>query len=65
MGLITNDKVLEFYQYIVMPQEAITDLLKQERIKWHPDKWVNKTNIDREIVESISKCINSLLEQLA
>lgn len=63
MELITNENILKFYEYIVMPQESLTDLLRQERIKWHPDKWVNNTSVDISIVESVSKSINSLLEE--
>ncbi|EDK45146.1 hypothetical protein LELG_03325 [Lodderomyces elongisporus NRRL YB-4239] len=38
--LLTVDSVESFFELIA--QGPMLDLLKQERIKWHPDKWVGK-----------------------
>lgn len=65
LDLLTNENVLEFYHYILLPRETLTDLLRLERVKWHPDKWVTNSSVDSRVVETISKCINSLLEQSA
>lgn len=59
--LINNDNVLEFYTYIKLQNEDLVLLLKRERVKWHPDKWVND-KLPMELVNAVSLSINSLIE---
>ncbi|KAI5948943.1 hypothetical protein KGF57_005136 [Candida theae] len=64
--LITQDSLKQFYDMIV--QGSMLDLLRQERIKWHPDKWVGKlrqyphTNISLPIIDRLSQTINALID---
>ncbi|RCK60951.1 hypothetical protein Cantr_07997 [Candida viswanathii] len=69
--LISHENLLKFYESILLRHESLPELLKQERIKWHPDKWVNKLKQDahehpfrREVVEAISQTINGIIESL-
>lgn len=73
MLLITSENLLKFYQSILLENEELLDLLKQERIKWHPDKWVGKFKdvqssneypFNLQVVDLISQTINGLIESL-
>lgn len=77
LPLINYDNLLKFYETILdeNENETLFDLLKQERIRWHPDKWIGKLNqkemnvdVDYEltikIVDTISQTINSIIESL-
>lgn len=55
---LTEENLTAFYEYIRLEDEQMVELLRQERIKWHPDK--NKFH-DKQIVHTISSCINALL----
>lgn len=63
-----NTSVSAFYDYITdRGSEELLLLLKKERLKWHPDKWVNRyeqSGFDKAIIDSLSQVINSLVESL-
>lgn len=68
-----NDKqsVLSFYDRISTAEEESSKgrlaLLKKERLRWHPDKWVtkyDKLGLDKEIVDNLSQVINGLIDSL-
>ncbi|EMG50075.1 hypothetical protein G210_4910, partial [Candida maltosa Xu316] len=40
LTLINHDNLVKFYENVISADENMLDLLKRERIKWHPDKWV-------------------------
>lgn len=67
--LLTKNDVLRFYTLIA--QDSIKELLKQERVKWHPDKWVSRLKeahefwFDMSTVHNISQILNSLIEELS
>ena len=75
LALINYENLLKFYETILNGDETLYELLKQERIRWHPDKWIGKLNqnemimdVDYELtikmVDSISQTINSIIESL-
>lgn len=70
---LINDRqpVSSFYEYIVDDNESVLDLLKKERLKWHPDKWISKLRlhlpkenlvINKEVIDSLSQSLNSIIE---
>ncbi|RLV95407.1 hypothetical protein JA1_000931 [Spathaspora sp. JA1] len=68
--LINQENLLQFYELVISPQQRLTELLKQERIKWHPDKWIGKLQnkqefgFSLEVVSHLCQCINALLESV-
>lgn len=66
LHLITQDSLKKFYSLIV--EDSMLDLLRQERIKWHPDKWVGKLkqspcgNITIPVIDQLSQTINALID---
>ena len=44
LALINYENLLKFYETILNGDETLYELLKQERIRWHPDKWIGKLN---------------------
>lgn len=69
MKTLINDKksVVAFYKYIFTnePKDEGLVFLKKERLRWHPDKWVNKYDhsaFDKEIVDSLSQVINAIID---
>lgn len=70
LDLINNEtSVLEFYEYIRETTDLM-DLVKRERIRWHPDKWMSKLNLispgdfflNRQIVNRLSQVLNNIVE---
>ncbi|PSK36316.1 hypothetical protein C7M61_004140 [Candidozyma pseudohaemuli] len=65
LDLIQDSKsVSAFYDYISEPNTLMT-LLKKERLRWHPDKWVSRyesSQFDEEVIRSLSQVINALIE---
>lgn len=70
---LINDRqpVSAFYEYIVDDNESVLDLLKKERLRWHPDKWISKLRlhlprenivINKEVIDSLSQSLNSIIE---
>lgn len=79
ISLINDDKSLfEFYEYITNDGNDnknnnnsnnnidmdILDMVKKERLKWHPDKWIGNITVDKEVIENLSKALNTLVERL-
>lgn len=66
LHLITQDSLKKFYNLIA--EGSMLDLLRQERIKWHPDKWVGKLkqypdgNITISVIDRLSQTINALID---
>ncbi|KAI5969706.1 hypothetical protein CANMA_001369 [Candida margitis] len=66
LHLITQDSLKQFYNMII--EGPMLDLLRQERIKWHPDKWVGRlkqypdTNITISVIDRLSQTINALID---
>lgn len=66
LHLITQDSLKKFYSLIA--EGSMLDLLRQERIKWHPDKWVGKLkqypdgNITISVIDRLSQTINALID---
>ena len=66
MNLITQDSLKQFYHLIV--EGPMLEFLRQERIKWHPDKWVGKlkqypdTNVTIGVIDRLSQTINELID---
>lgn len=58
---LTFDSIKEFYETIAGDEMAT--LLRSERVRWHPDKWVG-ANIDLDVVHHVSLVVNSLYQQL-
>ncbi|CAH2352901.1 hypothetical protein CLIB1423_08S03730 [[Candida] railenensis] len=73
LALLDDKKsVLDFYQFI--EGNDVLDLVRRERLKWHPDKWRhsekwehgnNKWVTDQDIIENLSKALNLLVERLS
>lgn len=71
MTLITNrDNIIEFYTQLNDNNHDIINLLRAERIRWHPDKWVAKFKhneseyfFDMEIIDSLSQVLNSIIKE--
>lgn len=73
LALLDDRKsVLEFYEFI--EGNDVLDLVRRERLKWHPDKWRhsekwehgnNNWVTDQEIIENLSKALNLLVERLS
>ena len=70
LDLINNEtNVLEFYEYIRETTDLM-DLVKKERIRWHPDKWMSKLNkisggdfsLNKQIVNRLSQVLNNIIE---
>ncbi|KAK6202921.1 uncharacterized protein RJT21DRAFT_119013 [Scheffersomyces amazonensis] len=70
---LINDShsIATFYQNVsLVTSTPIIDILRRERIKWHPDKWVKLTitdvthPFDSEIVDNLSKVINGMIKDL-
>ncbi|ABN67876.2 DNA-binding proteins Bright/BRCAA1/RBP1 and related proteins containing BRIGHT domain [Scheffersomyces stipitis CBS 6054] len=73
LQVLVNDKekVLEFLNLISLEGEDIKELVKNERIRWHPDRWASrfKNNhervfFDRDIVGNVCQVMNSIIEEL-
>ena len=69
--LITDgDSVWRFYRLILLSR--ITDIhmisfLKRERVRWHPDKWVNcleSSCFVQSNINNLSKVINAFIEDI-
>lgn len=59
-----SNSVSAFYDYI-STSDTLVPLLKKERLRWHPDKWVSRYKdsiFDEAIVRSLSQVINALIE---
>ncbi|CUM67511.1 uncharacterized protein PRCAT00005210001 [Priceomyces carsonii] len=68
---IINDQnsVMDFLNQIKLSDEELTDLIKSERRRWHPDKWHSKLKqshlpFDIEIINNLSQALNAIVEQL-
>lgn len=64
LELINDQKsVLMFYNHIVKNSE-VKEFVRKDRIRWHPDKWINKVDgvIDKEVVDSLSQVLNNIVE---
>jgi hypothetical protein len=67
--LLTKNNVVKFYSLI--SQDNMKDMLKQERLKWHPDKWISKFKeanelwFDMSTIHNISQILNVLIEELS
>lgn len=66
-----DESILQFYNDIKLPNETLLDIIKKERVKWHPDKWITKLGthshfaFDKEIIDSLSQVLNSIVEELS
>ncbi|KAK6456410.1 DNA-binding proteins Bright/BRCAA1/RBP1 [Scheffersomyces xylosifermentans] len=71
-----GDVIGRFYELISEQEESMVDIIKSERIRWHPDRWVGKLNaqeeedknkegvfVDLRLVDSLSQTLNSMLEE--
>lgn len=74
LGLINDGKsILEFFKFINVEDESLYDLLRQERHRWHPDKWIHrlKTNsstvdfVNKRVIDNVSQVLNSLVQSYA
>lgn len=72
LKLINRQNLLEFYRLINGPNpnpNSLKDLIKLERIKWHPDKWLHKFQnsqefwFNMEIIHNLSQLLNNLMEE--
>lgn len=70
LKLINRQNLLEFYQLINGDNKPLKDLIKLERIKWHPDKWCFKFQnsqqefwFNMEIIQNLSQLLNALMEE--
>ncbi|CAN3376668.1 hypothetical protein DIURU_004456 [Diutina rugosa] len=59
--VLTFESIKEFYETIAGDEMA--SLLRSERVRWHPDKWVG-ANVDLDVVHHVSSVVNSLYQQL-
>lgn len=57
--------VREFYSSILETDELMLSLLKKERLKWHPDKWLNISEDQLQIVTALSLTLNIMIQELA
>lgn len=72
MELINEgNPISTFYEYIKNEDEDVLALLKKERLKWHPDKWISKLRlhepkenliIDIRVIDSLSQSLTSIIE---
>lgn len=58
---LNTKNIYEFFNFIKLPKESLKDLLKRERVRWHPDKWVNES-MDLQFVSNVSSSINVIIE---
>lgn len=67
---VLDDKcaVLDFYKSIYTSQDgSLLQLLKKERLRWHPDKWISKIDnspFDMDIIRAVSQTINALIDTI-
>lgn len=72
MNQLINDgkSVWEFYKMILssrLNDIHMMSFLKRERLRWHPDKWINKLEQSKFVgsnIENVSKVINLLIEEI-
>lgn len=72
MNLLINDgqSVWAFYKMILLSRLNdihMMSFLKRERLRWHPDKWVNKVEGSKFVqsnIDNLSKVINLLIEDI-
>lgn len=68
----SKDQVREFYKLISEGENTnFSDLVKMERIRWHPDKWVGRFSqndekiwFDADVVNLLSQIINVINDSL-
>lgn len=64
LELINDGKsVQEFYNHIVEKSD-IKEFVRKDRIRWHPDKWLNKQDpvLDKQVIDSLSQVLNGIVE---
>ncbi|CAH6721816.1 hypothetical protein CLIB1444_07S03070 [[Candida] jaroonii] len=61
LEVLNSENIYNFFKFIKLPKESLKDLLKRERIRWHPDKWVNES-LDIQFISNISSSINVIIE---
>ncbi|KAG7194410.1 uncharacterized protein KQ657_004623 [Scheffersomyces spartinae] len=63
-----GESLVNFYNYVKYPEETIFELIKIDRIRWHPDKWpdskLNQHQLDMKIVSLLSQTLNSIIDDL-
>lgn len=70
--ILNRENVMSFYNQLIEEMQNSTtlkDIIKLERIKWHPDKWLSKLqktnefwfNID--IIHGLSQILNNVMEE--
>lgn len=65
VGLLTNSNLYEFYKLISDGETDLDGLIKSERVRWHPDRWVGREIwFDMDIVNLLSQSVNSLLDNI-
>lgn len=72
MNVLINDgqSVWAFYKMILLSRLNdihMVSFLKRERLRWHPDKWVNKLEgsvFVQSNIDNLSKVINLLIEEI-
>ncbi|ODV81248.1 uncharacterized protein CANTADRAFT_35455, partial [Suhomyces tanzawaensis NRRL Y-17324] len=62
-------KLGQFYTHIQLAQEPVLELLKAERIRWHPDKWTSRLrdssmplHFNTQVLDRLSQVLNELIE---
>ncbi|KAI5962227.1 uncharacterized protein KGF55_003303 [Candida pseudojiufengensis] len=69
LEIINQTNLEKFYKIILNnSNQSMLELLKQERIKWHPDKWIgrlkNEKYVTIEVIDQLSQIINSMIDSL-
>lgn len=62
-SLNDEESVESFYRYI-LEEDEIFNAVKKERLKWHPDKWAGNNTMDKDIIDTLSQALNSLVDKL-
>lgn len=68
MAAITRENLIKFYTQL-NNNDDIAGILRSERIRWHPDKWIARFKhnesqypFDMDIIDSLSQVINSIIK---
>lgn len=67
-SLLSTDTLLAFYKHIFSDTDGtLVALLKRDRLRWHPDKWlarINDSPFDMDLIHAVSQGINALIDSI-
>lgn len=64
LALVNNNLLVRaFYTHVTAGHDDYVPFLRKERLRWHPDKWVGRAHIDKEVIHSLAQVLNGLFEE--